>query len=110
MTDSKSVRLSSSLRRCAKYSDIAQLASASGSYPAGRWFKSNYRYHYADVVEQVDTRDLKSLDLTVVEVRVLSSAPLFCTESLSMIMAKQILGKVRISRLLKDWVLAQIRQ
>ena len=31
---------------------------------------------YADVVEQVDTRDLKSLDLIVVEVRVLSSAPI----------------------------------
>ena len=28
-----------------KNGGIAQLARASGSYPAGRWFKSDYRYH-----------------------------------------------------------------
>ena len=27
------------------YGGIAQLARASGSYPAGRWFKSDFRYH-----------------------------------------------------------------
>ena len=26
------------------YGGIAQLARASGSYPAGRWFKSDFRY------------------------------------------------------------------
>ncbi len=29
----------------AKNGGIAQLARASGSYPAGRWFKSDFRYH-----------------------------------------------------------------
>ncbi len=28
------------------YGGIAQLARASGSYPAGRWFKSDFRYQY----------------------------------------------------------------
>ena len=27
------------------YGEVAQLARASGSYPAGRWFKSTLRYH-----------------------------------------------------------------
>ena len=76
----------------AKYGGIAQLARAFGSYPKCRRFKSYFRYHirpggqavktppfhggntssilvrvtkhlYAGVVEQADTRDLKSLGL-----------------------------------------------
>ena len=32
------------MRTCI-YGELAQLARASGSYPAGRWFKSDFRYH-----------------------------------------------------------------
>ena len=30
---------------CLLYGDVAQLARASGSYPAGHWFDPNHRYH-----------------------------------------------------------------
>ena len=29
-----------------RYGGIAQLARAFGSYPTGRWFKSDFRYHF----------------------------------------------------------------
>ena len=34
-----------SKHKCEGYGELAQLARASGSYPAGRWFKSDIRYH-----------------------------------------------------------------
>ncbi len=37
------------------YGGIAQLARASGSYPAGRWFKSDFRYHIRPVGQAVKT-------------------------------------------------------
>ena len=32
-------------RKADVYGGIAQLARAFGSYPTGRWFKSDFRYH-----------------------------------------------------------------
>ena len=38
-----------------EHGGIAQLARASGSYPAGRWFKSDFRYHKWPVGQAVKT-------------------------------------------------------
>ena len=38
------------------FGGIAQLARASGSYPAGRWFKSDYRYHFGSLVKRLRHR------------------------------------------------------
>ena len=35
---------------------LAQLARASGSYPAGRWFKSDIRYHFGSLVKRLRHR------------------------------------------------------
>ncbi len=57
------IELSSVLARCfisvrlvRFYGGIAQLARASGSYPAGRRFKSHYRYHNGPLVKRLRHR------------------------------------------------------
>ena len=37
------------------FGGIAQLARAFGSYPTGRWFKSDFRYHIRPVGQEVKT-------------------------------------------------------
>ena len=49
---------------------LAQLARASGSYPAGRWFKSDIRYHKRPVGQAVKTRPFHGCNMGSIPVRV----------------------------------------
>ena len=49
---------------------LAQLARASGSYPAGRWFKSDIRYHNRPVGQAVKTRPFHGCNMGSSPVRV----------------------------------------
>ena len=49
---------------------LAQLARASGSYPAGRWFKSDIRYHSRPVGQEVKTRPFHGCNMGSIPVRV----------------------------------------
>ena len=49
---------------------LAQLARASGSYPAGRWFKSDIRYHSRPVGQAVKTRPFHGCNMGSIPVRV----------------------------------------
>ena len=49
---------------------LAQLARASGSYPAGRWFKSDIRYHPRPVGQAVKTRPFHGCNMGSIPVRV----------------------------------------
>ena len=44
------------LEKRASYGGIAQLARALGSYPNGRWFKSDFRYQYGSLVKRLRHR------------------------------------------------------
>ena len=44
------------LEKRAFYGGIAQLARALGSYPNGRWFKSDFRYQYGSLVKRLRHR------------------------------------------------------
>ena len=52
------------------YGGIAQLARASGSYPAGRWFKSDFRYLIRPVGQAVKTRPFHGCNMGSIPVRV----------------------------------------
>ena len=52
---------------------LAQLARASGSYPAGRWFKSDIRYHLRPVGQAVKTRPFHGCNMGSIPVRVTNS-------------------------------------
>ena len=52
------------------YGGIAQLARASGSYPAGRWFKSDIRYHSRLVGQAVKTRPFHGCNSGSIPLRV----------------------------------------
>ncbi len=43
-------------KRPSENGGLAQLARASGSYPAGRWFKSDIRYHNGSLVKRLRHR------------------------------------------------------
>ena len=49
---------------------VAQLARASGSYPAGRWFKSDRRYHFWPVGQAVKTPPFHGGNMGSIPVRV----------------------------------------
>ena len=49
---------------------IAQLARAFGSYPTGRWFKSDFRYHIWPVGQAVKTRPFHGCNMGSIPVRV----------------------------------------
>ena len=49
---------------------IAQLARAIGSYPIGRGFKSNFRYHNRPVGQAVKTRPFHGCNMGSIPVRV----------------------------------------
>ena len=49
---------------------IAQLARALGSYPNGRWFKSDFRYHTRPVGQAVKTRPFHGCNMGSIPVRV----------------------------------------
>ncbi len=65
-------------KRVAIYGGIAQLARASGSYPAGRWFKSDFRYQESfevsggiwPVGQAVKTRPFHGCNMGSIPVRV----------------------------------------
>ena len=46
------------------------MARASGSYPAGRWFKSDFRYHLRPVGQAVKTRPFHGCNMGSIPVRV----------------------------------------
>ena len=46
------------------------MARASGSYPAGRWFKSDIRYHSWPVGQEVKTRPFHGCNMGSIPVRV----------------------------------------
>ena len=46
------------------------MARASGSYPAGRWFKSDIRYHKRPVGQAVKTRPFHGCNMGSIPVRV----------------------------------------
>ena len=60
------------------YGDVAQLARALGSYPNGRWFKSDFRYHIfitavvniRPVGQAVKTRPFHGCNMGSIPVRV----------------------------------------
>ena len=49
---------------------IAQLARAFGSYPTGRWFKSDFRYHIRPVGQEVKTPPFHGSNMGSIPVRV----------------------------------------
>ena len=52
------------------FGGLAQLARASGSYPAGRWFKSDIRYQTRPVGQAVKTRPFHGCNMGSIPVRV----------------------------------------
>ena len=52
------------------YGGLAQLARAPGSYPVGRWFKSDIRYHKRPVGQAVKTRPFHGCNMGSIPVRV----------------------------------------
>ena len=54
----------------ARFGGLAQLARASGSYPAGRWFKSDIRYQIRRVGQAVKTRPFHGCNMGSIPVRV----------------------------------------
>ena len=54
---------------------LAQLARASGSYPAGRWFKSDIRYHSRLVGQAVKTRPFHGCNSGSIPLRVTRTTP-----------------------------------
>ena len=52
------------------FGGLAQLARASGSYPAGRWFKSDIRYHSRLVGQAVKTRPFHGCNSGSIPLRV----------------------------------------
>ncbi len=61
---------SSEISETRKFGGLAQLARASGSYPAGRWFKSDIRYHSRPVGQAVKTRPFHGCNMGSIPVRV----------------------------------------
>ncbi len=64
------IRYTSTRKRCTIYGGIAQLARAFGSYPTGRWFKSDFRYHFWPVGQAVKTRPFHGCNMGSIPVRV----------------------------------------
>ena len=59
-----------SARRESKNGGIAQLARAIGSYPIGHGFKSNFRYHFRPVGQEVKTPPFHGSNMGSIPVRV----------------------------------------
>ena len=62
-----------------KNGGIAQLARASGSYPAGRRFKSHYRYHFRPGGQAVKTPPFHGGNTSSILVRVTKKSSFFGT-------------------------------
>ena len=56
--------------RKAQFGGLAQLARAPGSYPVGRWFKSDIRYQNRPVGQEVKTRPFHGCNMGSIPVRV----------------------------------------
>ena len=54
----------------AQFGGLAQLARAPGSYPVGRWFKSDIRYQNRPVGQEVKTRPFHGCNMGSIPVRV----------------------------------------
>ena len=53
-----------------QFGGVAQLARAFGSYPTGRWFKSDFRYHTRPVGQEVKTPPFHGSNMGSIPVRV----------------------------------------
>ena len=70
---------------------IAQLARAFGSYPTGRWFKSDFRYHIRPVGQAVKTPPFHGSNGGSIPPRVTRKEPTFVYDKCGFFSAKSVL-------------------